>query len=808
MLFRGDLVLKLRKKTHFSFAFILALYLTPLVNVMAEVVLEEIIVTASKRGAQSVQDVAGGIRAITGEFIEKHNLRTIEDIARLEPSLQFAKAAAGDLQPIIRGIQSPGAGTVGVYFDETIITGANFNDGGGRTPDIGAYDIERVEILKGPQGTLFGASSMSGTVRFISNKPDASGADGNIRVGGDFLKDGEPGFGADAMFNMPVIDNELALRGVVWHENRGGFIDHFAGLNAGLANEDADELKKTGGRIMARYTPNDQLTIDAYVMYQDLEVDGPPGFSSVPTGVGVDIPVIVPPFVFAGAVAAALPGVYGERQLSTPAIETNTNEVLMYGFTLDYDLGFGSVVGTVSNFDLENFSGTDTSGVATTFGLVNPGLFFGPPFQAILGNGFLLAQNQNREVLSAELRFSSDFDGPLNFVAGAFYTEDNVQTETLVVLTDPVSGLGLCQEHSQCISDPASAAAQTIVFGTDQLADIESFAFFGHADYEVTDAWTIGAGLRYYESDERDRFFTLQAFQGSFVFTFPPAFGGPVQTVPVLGLDETTKESEVNWDAGISYRHNDNQLFFFKAATGFRQGGLNDSNAAAQLGVIIPTEFAPDTVTSLEFGAKTSWLDDRLTLNATYFKMFWSDVQVPGQDPTGSTNFVDNAAKAEIDGIEVEMFARPSEQWLLTLGLTWMDAALTEDQTALAGPVGVDGDKIPKAPEWAFSGSAEYSTPLTIMDNVDLALRANFSYTGKSERFFNDTFQGNAEIGDFFLLNLSANFTYENWVFSIISKNLTDEVPQIDIFGNGTDAQHVITTEPRSFGAQLQWNFK
>lgn len=188
--------------------------------------------TASKRGAVSVQDTVGGIRAVTGEFLEQHNLRTFEDIARLEPSLQFAKAAVGDLQPIIRGIQSPGVGTVGVYFDETVITGANFSDGGGRTPDIGAYDIERVEILKGPQGTLFGASSMSGTIRFIPNKPDAGGFDARLRIGGDAIEDGDPGFGADGMVNIPIVKDVFALRGVIWHESRGGFIDEFVGLNA------------------------------------------------------------------------------------------------------------------------------------------------------------------------------------------------------------------------------------------------------------------------------------------------------------------------------------------------------------------------------------------------------------------------------------------------------------------------------------------------------------------------------------------------------------------------------------------------
>src|SRR5215831_17893150 len=134
--------------------------------------LQEVVVTATKTGEVSAQSVAAGISAVNGAALLDNNVRSLSDLTRLVPSLQMGQIAPGDLQPIIRGIQSPGASTVGVYFDETVITGVNFQNGGGRTPDVGAYDVERVEVLKGPQGTLFGASSMSGTVRFLSNKPD------------------------------------------------------------------------------------------------------------------------------------------------------------------------------------------------------------------------------------------------------------------------------------------------------------------------------------------------------------------------------------------------------------------------------------------------------------------------------------------------------------------------------------------------------------------------------------------------------------------------------------------------------------
>ncbi len=405
-------------------------------------------------------------------------------------------------------------------------------------------------------------------------------------------------------------------------------------------------------------------------------------------------------------------------------------------------------------------------------------------------------------------------------------------SEFMVTAGNPADGTAPCASHAECLAGntgsviPTTPGALSLLFATDALEQEESFAFFGNVEYEFNDQWTIGGGVRYYEIDIDIQTRLLQAFQGSTPSVFPPSVVDPdtfqpglVQLVPLVDLDTSTSQDEVTWEASLGYQHANNQLYYFKAATGFRQGGINQGALAArQLGIDVPDAFDPDTVLSLEVGAKTSWYDNRVILNAAYFHMFWDDMQVQGQDATGSAEFITNAADSGIDGVEVELFARPTEQWFLTFGATWLNAELTKDQVLLdpglltAGTpfpaVGFDGDPIAKVPEWAFSGSAEYTTPFPLMDNVDMALRANFSYTGDSLRFLNSTFDNNADLGDYFLLNLSANFSYKNWVFRIFSNNVTDEVADIDIFGNGADTQHTITTVPRSIGAQLQWKFK
>ena len=772
--------------------------------VYAQTSIEEIVVTATKRGEVSVQDIAGGISAITGDTIDKHDLRSLEDFSRLEPSLQYSTQGVGDTQLIIRGISSPGDSTVGVYFDESPITGGNFQDGGGRTPGIGAYDIARIEVLKGPQGTLFGASSMSGAVRIITNKPDASGFDMNVSAGFESVEHGDTGYSVNAAINVPLVADTLALRLVGWQKEQGGFIDQYAGLNGVTELKDVNDSEITGGRIMGRWTPNENLTIDAFYQLQETEVDGAQHYAPVASGLLTPTQVIVVPFPY---FIPAFAGEFGDLKTSTAHQEPYGDDIDMYGITIDYDLGFGSILGSISKFERDIKFLEDTSATAMSFGFPPA---FGPP----LGS-YGIHQFQNRDVFNAEIRFSSDLDGPINFVGGFFYEDDETYSELDILAGDIVTGIPVCNSRDECISDPALAGA-SLAFARSQEIDFEFFAVFGHVDFEITDQITLGGGVRYFDSEQDNLEQLLQAFQGSIAFTIPPLFGGPIQTMPITTVENTGKEDEITWDASLSFSPNDNQMYYVRGATGFRQGGINDAATAAAFGITIPSAFTSDEVLSIEFGAKTAWYDDRITLNATYFKMFWEDMQVPGVEPTGAVEFISNAAEAEVDGVEVELSARPTDQFLLHFGATWLNAELTEDQAidpglaapGFAPPLGTDGNKVPKVPEWAFSCTVEYTFPVTLMDNVEASLRGNFSYVGESDTFFNDSYPGFIEIGDYFLLNLSANFQHDNLGLRIFVDNVTDKRAIVDIDGSwGPDTFRQFTVPPRTIGAQVSWSY-
>jgi iron complex outermembrane receptor protein len=670
--------------------------------------------------------------------------------------------------------------------------------------------VARVEVLKGPQGTLFGASSMSGTIRVISNKPNLDDFDSRVSVRGDTLTNGDPGYGGDLMFNVPLIPGQLALRGVGWHETRGGFIDEFSGLNAATCISNANDRETNGARLMARYTPVDALTLDAFAMFQKATDAGPLGFSNHADGTLQPIDIISgPPFVL-GSTVPPLAGVVGNDIVTSPATSESSSKVSLYSATAAYDLGIGSLLATGSMYRNDPyFLANDTSGIGARFGLIDVPGFFASGVPQIPAP-FRVQQLQDRELSAGELRFSSKFGGPLQFVVGVFYERDVTDTELNIVLTDPLTGRSLCRSHASCVADPTSAAARSLVFSSQTVISRHSEAAFAHVAYTLSPSFTLDAGTRYYGSREHDRISTLQAFQGSEPSTLPPAFGGAVQAAPILGLDDSATASKVTWETSLSYRNTPERFFYVRAATGFRQGGINDTSDAKQIGQVLPATFAPDSVLNYEAGAKTTWLDRRLTANAALFTMRWNNMQVPQLDATGSANFIDNAARARIEGVEVEWQAQPTQRWLLGFASTWLHARLTKDQDMEAAwlqfPAGYRGDPIPKVPDLAMSGGAAYSFALPVFGGVEAVVQANVSYRQGAPRYFNSSFENDSNIGGYCLMNAGLNFARGPWQLRFFVDNLTDRRPVLDEYGHGADPQYQITAEPRSIGLQLMWN--
>ena len=250
--------------------------------------MEEIIVTATKRGEVAAQSLAVAVHAITGDSLENKNQIDFEEFAASVPGLHFQDLGPGDKEYIIRGINGNGPAVVGAYFDEYVITASDQQDGGGKNAPIKLVDLERVEVLNGPQGTLYGANSMAGNIKFIPRKPDTEDFDAFVNSDISDTSDGGFGYNISGAVNLPASDT-FAVRLVGWRTDVDGWIDQprrqsssstFDGAATDINDEDTN-----GGRVMFRWLPTDRLTLDAMYMFQDMEIGGSSRFTAngVPT---------------------------------------------------------------------------------------------------------------------------------------------------------------------------------------------------------------------------------------------------------------------------------------------------------------------------------------------------------------------------------------------------------------------------------------------------------------------------------------------------------------------------------------------
>lgn len=350
-------------------------------NESADNLVEEVIVTATRRET-TLQDTPMSISALSAESLERIGADDLLDIVGSVPGLNLRDNGPGQTRPIIRGVQAAGEPTVGIYFGETPISGSSgtTNDAGRFTPEMKPFDVNRVEVLKGPQGTLYGGGSMGGTVRIIFNQPNASEFSAKINLDASTVEEGESGYQANAMVNIPIIEDKLALRAVGFSRQDPGFID-----NITLGKEDMNDVNTTGGRVALLWAPNDTFTATGTVSTQDQEVGG--GFH-IKTNYGDDDPVT--------DVAA-----------KEPFLDDST----LYNLILENDFGWGNALYSYSYYerDAEFFFFND---------------FNFNPFPPLLSR-----QPQSQETETHEFRLSSAGEGSWDWTVGMFYQNREAEAE-------------------------------------------------------------------------------------------------------------------------------------------------------------------------------------------------------------------------------------------------------------------------------------------------------------------------------------------------------------------------------------------
>lgn len=706
---------------------------------------EEIVVTASKRGAQRLQDVPSSIRALTADDLERANIQNFEDWVRLVPGVTFKDLGPGEKTIVTRGLVSTGAATTAVYFDEANITAFNDGEGGGRNVDLKLFDLERIEVLRGPQGTLYGASALGGTVRIIPAKPDLTVVSGAAEVEYSDTEFGDDNAAFNGHLNLPLVQDKLGLRLTAWTIDNSGFVDNIR-FNAADINDE----ETTGGRVMLTYVPTDNLTLSAMAMFQNQEIGDSVRFNRI----GDDA------LVFPGDEPFA---VTGELQVTDFTRNKRVDDARIFSLGADYELSFGSIVFTTNLYDREIEFNFDSTPIL---------LFFGVPIRAV--SSF----PEDREILSNELRFSSRFEGPVQVVGGVFYQKENIVSASNVFTVD----------ENGVINEPEPS-----VLSIFRDRDFNETAVFGELTYDITDLWDVTVGARFAD-------FEFITDENAVV----PFFGPPMGPEPTKKGDDDSFILKFN----TSYQLGTDYLVYATASEGFRRGGLN-LNAFGAL-FDIPETFGSDELWNFELGLKSTWLEDRLTVNATLYSLLWSDIQLETVSELGGVEFFTNAGEARVDGLELEIFARLVPGLNIVGAVGYADARLTEDAPPLNEPPlpteGREGDRINNVPEWTASLSVDHTWPA--FGDFFASVGGSVEYTGDSDtRIAAERDPFNVRLDRSTIVDLRAGIESEQWSFELFADNVTDERAENDAINEVTNILAFFTTRPRTIGLRAGYRF-
>jgi iron complex outermembrane recepter protein len=756
--------------------------------------LEEVVVTARKK-AESLQDAPLSIQAFNTQSIEQLGISNFDDYALLLPSLSIQSIQPGLSTIYMRGAADGGDGnvsgnapSVALYIDEQPATAI------GRNLDIHIYDIERIEALAGPQGTLFGASAQAGTVRIITNKPNPGAFEAGFDVGYSDTKEGDDSYSVEGFVNQPIGDN-AAIRLVGWTKEDGGYIDNipasrnygltdeFANLqvpatiedNSKFVEEDFNTLENTGARLALKVDLNENWSVLASALTQEMETEGVWSHDEENPN-----------------------GEIGELEVQRFNEDSMNDEFTQFALTVEGDLGFASLTYAASVMDreIEYFNDyadymVDVPGyVAYICGYYS--YYYGGPITAECTSGNIFYQEDNEfERTTHEIRLQSQGSSPLQYTVGFYYEDASHEYLQEWIAPGMAQGGGM------------DLLGGNRWYVTDQKREQEETAVFGEISYDFTDKLTVLLGARYFENEDAIKGITAYGIEAFDSYGFG-----------LIDVDVKAKDEDSIFKVNVAYALDDDKNIYFTWSEGYRAGGVNRASSAT----VDPT-YAPDFLTNWEFGWKTDWLDQSLRWNGAAYFMEWEDMQFTKfstaafQQPIGLTI---NIGEAEITGFETDLTYMPIEGLTLTAAFGYNEAELSEDfvliptdpssSKSLNAP---KGTPLPYAPELKYNLSGRYDFE---MGGFDAYAQMVYAYVDES---YNDLFVFNGEtpnsdrqIQDSYdNVNVSAGIARGNWRVELYANNLTDERAEIsrDTQAYGT---YVTTNRPRTIGMSLSMRFE
>jgi iron complex outermembrane recepter protein len=765
--------------------------------------LDEIIVTATKR-AESLQDVSESITAFDTGAIAMRGLQQIDDVAKYIPGLSLAQREPAGTTIVFRGVASSGIEFGGVsssalYLDEQPITQS------GRNPDPRFIDVERIEALRGPQGTLYGASSQSGTLRVITNKPDPTGFDAWAEAQVTDTKDGATGYDVSAMVNLPLASDRLALRLVGFSSKDAGFIDNVLSDSQGggfdnsdVVEEDVNDIETNGARAALRLDITENVDATLGLVFQDVSADG---HSDVTPGRG---------------------------DLNQVRFEEESLDDKWYqaALTVNASMGFADLVLAASYFDREFAYEADATDYEFQFN--QSAIYYDSPVYDFGGDPRGFATNHERTFISTvegRLQSNNDAESRWSWLAGAFYSRETGHTEfdSFVRGYEDTPAFAYFDYYEQNLSGNPLAPTERWFLGVYD-PELEQVAIFGEAGFDVTENFTITAGGRWFDYERR-----FVQHQES-----PEGFTGGT----LLNADERSNEDGSVYKLNLQYRFDDSRMVYATYSEGFRVGGSNPLKPAS----ILPRIYTSDTLENYELGAKTEWLDNRLRFNLAIYSMDWKDFAVQIEDPQNGGEDADgveipevfqlgyvNLPSAQIRGVESELTFVVSDAWQIDATLGYNDAEVSEATVleltdALGRDFGVpvaEGARLPLTPDWTASLGIEWR-PRGQLLNAQPFARIDLAYVGESVTSLEGIqsvvgVEGVNTLDAYDTGDFRIGLEGERWSGSLFVDNIWDERATVFLserWGalelsptSPVSSQRLTITRPRTIGLQFRYDF-
>ena len=768
----------------------------PLYSQAADFAIEEVMVTAQKR-TESMQDVPISVSALSSSDLEGLKLRGTEEIVSQVPNLQ-ASGVAGDGMPIfsLRGVSmndfsfnqnSP----VAVYMDEVY-------KGNPSLLGVQMYDLERVEVLRGPQGTLYGKNSTGGAINFIAQKPDFDGHSAYLTVGaGNFDRQKfEGAINARVNDSFAVRLAATSLKADGWQENKNPGVD------------DGSAIDEYGVRFSAMWEASNELEFILRVATGKAEAVN---YGIVAANVGP------------GGIGAGLYGLYNDLGATKP--ETGENYVDGTRDGLGYT-EFESEQDTERLVESDSVSLTVNWDLApeltlTSITAYDEGKAFVPEDSDGSPNTLLNAiYNVDVDQFAQDLRITSDFTGDFNFIAGIYYSNEEVGNQTSLDYTqdldinidgrldfvdclDPLLGaFGMegISEEGQAVDIALGGTGDGAVLGT--LAGFgcktansfeqerTSYAVYADGKYNLNESWTLRFGVRYTEDESELTNYVANYFGSDDVLLFP--------TIDIAKQDFT--DDEITGKLGIDYTTEAGSLIYASFSHGYRSGAFN---AQAFQDPSEVTQVEPETLDAFEVGFKSTFLDNRVQLNGAAFLYTYENQQFLNVDENLIQTLV-NIDESEIAGLELELVSRPLESLMVRGGLGYIDSEVTEGSL---GGVDLKGNQLPQAPELNFNLSVDWEALNTDLGILTLHVDTSFTDTQYFDVFNVDRIENDS----YWLTNAQVTFEQADsaWAVSIWGKNLADEEYRTSIIDLqtffGYDYTHVGVR--RTYGADVTFRF-